>query len=180
MYLCQKQKYSPPLSPFSSLSCLFIFLSLVKRKRHTRHVSYPLFAKIMLACLVTSNPNSNSKANDLCSYTSHILGGIISPNIYSEPQLRRWTVSVVFGVPITSGFCWPLRMSSVFRQAEMLNQVSNSWIPADLQFNTTNRTSDGVRQAATEEHLGRSDRSVWHSWNDMGITRSSEWNSQNS
>lgn len=75
-----------------------------------------------------------------------------------------------FGSQITSGFWWPLRVSSVFRQAELLNQVFTHWIPADLQFNTTNRTSDGVRQTATEERPGRSDRSVWHSWNDMGIT----------
>lgn len=72
-----------------------------------------------------------------------------------------------FGSQITSGFCWLLR---VFRQDELLNQVSAHWIPADLQFNTTNRTSDGIRQTATEERPGRSDRSVWHSWNDMGIS----------
>lgn len=75
-----------------------------------------------------------------------------------------------FGSQITSGFCWLLRVSSVFRQDELLNQVSAHWIPADLQFNTTNRTSDGIRQMATEERPGRSDRSVWHSWNDMGIS----------
>lgn len=75
-----------------------------------------------------------------------------------------------FGSQITSGFCWPLRVSSVFRQDELLNQVSAHWIPADLQFNTTNRTSDGIRQTATEERPGRSDRSVWYSWNDMGIS----------
>lgn len=62
-----------------------------------------------------------------------------------------------FGSQITSGFCWLLR---VFRQDELLNQVSAHWIPADLQFNTTNRTSDGIRQMATEERPGRSDRSV--------------------
>lgn len=50
---------------------------------------------------------------------------------------------------------------------------------ADLELNTTNRTSDGVRRTAAEEHPGRPDRSVWHSWDNAGATQSSRWNSQN-
>lgn len=52
-------------------------------------------------------------------------------------------------------------------------------IHTDLELNTTNRTSDGVRRTAAEEHPGRPDHPVWHSWDNTGVTQSSRWNSQN-
>lgn len=52
------------------------------------------------------------------------------------------------------------------------------WIHADLELNTTNRTSDGRATVSgrwqLRSVLGRSDHSVWHSWDDMGVTQSSE------
>lgn len=107
----------------------------------------------------------------LCQFSveSHIL----SQRLSSSPlrgllmeAFMRWTWTVVLGVWIREGLCWPLCMSSVFRHAETLNQVSS-----DLELNTTNRTSDGVERWAAEEHPGRPGRSVWHSWDNLGGSR---------
>lgn len=103
------------------------------------------------------------------SVESHIL----SQRLSSSPlrgllmeAFMRWTWKMVLGVWIREGLCWPLCMSSVFRHAETLNQVSS-----DLELNTTNRTSDGVERWAAEEHPGRPGRSVWHSWDNLGGSR---------
>lgn len=45
-------------------------------------------------------------------------------------------------------------MSNVFRQAEAPTQVPPQRVHFDLQLNTANRTSDGVRQTAAEKRPG--------------------------
>lgn len=75
-------------------------------------------------------------------------------------------------------------MSGVFRQVEMSNQVSA--YGSTLTWNSTLQTGHPMAEQRCQAHgswgdvLGRSDHSVWHSWDDEGITQSSEWNSQNS
>lgn len=44
-----------------------------------------------------------------------------------------------------------------------------SWNHADLELNTTNRTSDGVKPMAAEERPGQSDHSVPNSWDNTGV-----------
>lgn len=108
------------------------------------------------------------------SVESHILSSSPLRRLLME-AFMRWTWKVVLGVWIREGLCWPLCMSSVFRHAETLNQVSS-----DLELNTSNRTSDGVERWAAEEHPGRPGRSVWHSWDNLGGSRGLGWHSQSS
>lgn len=80
---------------------------------------------------------------------SHILGNLGSGIQCPDKCRILLTSRDVRRVPtcrnVESGLCWRIR--------------------ADLELNTANRTSDGVRRTAAVVHP---DHSVWHSWDNLG------------